>query len=35
VIATQGTANDHIWGEGSVASDPSPGETWWVWTLTK
>jgi hypothetical protein len=35
VIATLATQNDHIWGEGSVASDPSPSDTWYVWTLTK
>lgn len=33
VIATQATANDHIWGHGSVASDPAPGTTWYVWSL--
>jgi hypothetical protein len=25
------TANDHIWGFGSVASDPTPATSWW-WT---
>jgi hypothetical protein len=35
VICTPDTANDHIWGHGSVAADTVPGQTWWQYWLTK